>query len=91
MTSAGPSTDHSTLTPKQLEDSVAEAEKEWELKYSKPQRQFDEDREKDPEDYESSVEPFQTQLFTGKERQEKMEVLIRNVRNRMVKENEKKG
>lgn len=31
MTSAGPSTDHSTLTPKQLEDSVAEAEKEWEL------------------------------------------------------------
>ncbi|KAL8757362.1 MAG: hypothetical protein Q9199_002290 [Rusavskia elegans] len=61
------------------------------MKYSKQQRQFDEGREKDPEDYESRVEPFQTQLFAGEERQKKMEVLIRNVRNRMAKENEKKG
>ncbi|KAL8998926.1 MAG: hypothetical protein Q9169_002145 [Polycauliona sp. 2 TL-2023] len=97
MSSSGPSNTgsvsnaNSTLTDKQLADSFVEAQNEYHLKYAKAQRHFDEDREKDPEDYERDVEPFQTQFFAGEEGQKKMEAILSKIRSRMVKENEDKA
>ncbi|KAL8672615.1 MAG: hypothetical protein Q9168_002925 [Polycauliona sp. 1 TL-2023] len=60
-------------------------------RYAKAHRLFDEDREKDPGDYERDVEPFQTQFFAGEERQKKMEAILAKIRARMAKENEEKA
>ncbi|KAI4219710.1 MAG: hypothetical protein L6R36_008134 [Xanthoria steineri] len=91
MSSAGPSTDLSTLTDKQLADSVKAAQDEYELKYAKGQRQLDEHREEGLEDYERSAEPFLTRIFSGDESKKKMAELVAKHRTRMAKENEKKA
>ncbi|KAI4097388.1 MAG: hypothetical protein LQ339_006771 [Xanthoria mediterranea] len=99
MSSAGPSTDLSTLTAKQLADSVKAAQDEYELvrqtlftkKYAKGQRQLDEYREEGLDDYERSAEPFLTPIFSREESKKKMAELVAKHRTRMAKENEMKA
>ncbi|KAL8922782.1 MAG: hypothetical protein Q9172_003416 [Xanthocarpia lactea] len=89
MSSIHPSNSLFALTEKKLGDSLKKAEDDSALVRVDRERHLEEEREKNPEDYDLDLKPIQSPIFIGQENKIILEKYIAGARHEMSLENQK--